>query len=755
MDKLQKLPIWVVWKKEEISTPGSDGLKSVRYTKIPYQITGQKASSVNPDQWTTFEKVSAAVKDFDGIGFTISKEYPLLCIDLDHIIKEGEITREDYQYLVDIAGTYTELSPSGTGLHVIFELEKHFSLVATKKVNEDGTAVEAYTENRYFTFTGNSFGKLLPVRKISIEEADEILRMVGYPWGKKKDKVETVPVEAQVYTMTNDVLLKKMFKAKGGAKLERLYNGDISEYNDDASSADAALLTALAFWTAKNTSQMEEIWLESPLGKREKTQTRKDYRDRTIANVCSIVQTVYSGNVSGSLVKKSAPIEPVFLKEIILDGENSNKGIPHKNIVNVKRIIEADNYLANAFRWNEFSEMVETNIENGDDWLPYEGNHTTMVSEYIQNTYAYFENLPKQVVDDAIVLQSRKHKVNPPKDLIKSVEWDKTPRIEEWLFHAFGLELTDLNRAIASNWMKGLVNRVITPGCQFDTVLVLEGVQGIGKSSVLRALAEPWYAETIIDVDTKDFQLILTQNIVVEFSEGATLSRSQTEMLKQKITEREDNFRRPYDRLPKKFPRRCVFAMTTNQEQYLRDETGNRRWLPVKLPDRKADVEWIFDNKLQLFAEAYHRVYELKETTYEFPLELEIEQAARMEEDPWVTNIIKWYFDELTDQEREDGITTMDAYNKALWEVTRKDFTSGQAMRVAAIFRNHLELERRRKRESASLVWRYYATENTTKLNQIRNDNLTETEMSEKASKESRKFYEKDGVRSPISKDHF
>lgn len=756
MEKLKQLPIWVKWKKQEVQTPGGDGLKTTRFTKVPYQLNGKMASPVNPEQWATYDAVIASDQTgYDGIGFTISKEYPLLCIDLDHVIKDGELCREDLQILVETADTYTELSPSGTGLHIILELDKHFSLLTNKKSNDDGTAIEIYTENRYFTFTGQPFGEAKEMRKVDIETAQELIRMVGYPWGKKAEIIApTVEPESVTYTMPSTTLLSKMFKAKGGTKLKKLYDGDISDYNDDGSAADAALVTALAFWTGKNATQIEEIWLQSPLGQREKTQKRKDYRDRTIQNVLPLVSKVYTATHNTSIVKKNAPLKPTLLEEIVLDGENNSKGLPHTNMANVGKVIKADTYLAKSFRFNAFSEIIETCIETGSDWVPYENSHSVLILEYIQQTYSYFENLTKNIIDDAVTLHSLNHKVNPPVDMIKSVKWDGTERIETWIQTVFGVPDSPLNRAIASNWLKGLVNRVCTPGCQFDTVLVLEGSQGIGKSSVLRALAEPWYAETIIDVDTKDFQLILTQNIVVEFSEGATISRSQTEMLKQKITEREDNFRRPYERLPKKFPRRCVFAMTTNQEQYLKDETGNRRWLPVALnTETKANVEWVHENKMQMFAEAYHRVYELKETTYEFPQEeLEAEQFERMEEDPWVSAIVNWYFDECTDEEREDGVTTMAAFSRGLWDITRKDFTAGQSQRIASVFRNQLKLKRQKRQENKVSTWRYYATPETHALNKIRSENLTATEMKEKAAKEARKVY---GGGLIPAKDHF
>lgn len=752
MDKLRSLPIWVMYKKEPVQTPGNDGNKTQRFTKIPYQTNGQKASSVDPRQWTTFENAQRFIEHFSGIGFTISKEFPLLCIDLDHVLKDDEITRDDLYILLQACNTYTEKSPSGDGLHIIFELEQHFSLVTNKKVNDDGTAIEVYTEGRYFTYTGNKYKDSSDtVRKIGQEEALELLRMVGYPWGKTAEVQPQIAPEQVTYSMPNEKLLEKMFKSKGGTRLKRLYDGDIKDYNNDASAADAALITQLAFWTNKNYAQTEEMWLASPLGQREKTQQRKDYRDRTINNVFATVTETYKPQAVGSLVKKDAPIQPTFIKEIKLDGENNPKGIPHKNIPNVEKIISADSYLANSFRYNSFSDLFETNIDNGSDWVPLEPRHITDITKYIQDVYTHFENLTQATVDQAIVVYAVHKKVNPPKDLITSTKWDGVARIDTWLTSVFGVEESPLINAIASNWMKGLVNRVCTPGCQFDTVLVLEGSQGIGKSSALRALSEPWYAETTIDVDQKDFQLILMQNIVVEFSEGASLSRSEMSNMKQTITARDDNFRRPYDRHPGKYKRRCVFAMTTNESQYLKDETGNRRWLPVALPNQQADIDWIHENRVQLFAEAYHRVYELNEPTHIFPQEeLEIAQAERMEEDPWIGAIIRWYFDECTDQQREDGVTTTEAYSKALWEITRKDFTAGQSQRVAAIFKTHLKLERVKRKKNNVGTWRYIKTEETDKLNDVRLEHLTQTEAQEKATLEARKFFEKGHVPSPI-----
>lgn len=755
MQLLKKEKIWLVWKAEEVKSPGSDAIKNKRFTKVPYQINGKHASTVDPSTWVTFEEAEAAANDpkkgFSGIGFTISKHTPLLCIDLDHCLnEEGQIKRDDFHILHEAADTYAEISPSGDGLHIIFALDEHFPLVANKKTFEDGTAFECYTESRYFTYTGKPFGTETPVRKISIEEADEILRMVGYPWGKKEEKVEKIDATRINVDLSDQVILDKMFASKGGSAIEKLYSGDISKYNDDHSAADSALVTHLAFWTQKNVEQTKRIWLSSPLGSREKTQKRPDYVDRTIENAFEKCSKVYS---PAPLVQEDATATPELEKPI--NYSTNNKGIPFTNAHNVAQILEADSMLNKSFRYNEFSHEHESNVRTQREFTPLQKDDIIYTMIYIQKTYTFFEKVPAQTVQEAIISVAHKNPVNPPVDMIKGTEWDKTDRIAFWLKETFGAEDNAVNRAIASNWLKGLVNRVISPGCKFDTVLVLEGDQGIGKSTALRVLGDPWYAETTMDIDTKDFQLILTQNIIVEFSEGASLSRSASAAMKQKITDQEDNFRKPYDRTSQKYPRHCVFAMTTNEEQYLKDHTGNRRWLPVALPNQMANIEWLKENRLQLLAEAYYRVYELEEKTYEFPQEeLQELQSSRLEEDPWISKIVSWYYDKLTDAQRAEGVTATQAYEDGIHGGgIPREIRPGETHRIASIMVNFLALEKKRNVLNNIRAHRYYETTLTQKLGKDREEDLTDTERRTKS--QHAEWNEFPEGRKPVNTGHF
>jgi|GEM_PF-1524249 len=739
MMTLKDKKVWVLWQKRQV--PGSD-----RFTKIPLQKNGKGASSTNPDHWLSYEDAQNTLKSngkFTGVGFTISKEFPILAIDLDHCVKDGELTRENFQMLFDMADTYTELSPSGDGLHIIFHIEEHFSLKKNKNVHDDGTAAEAYTEGRYFTYTGTPFGEEKAIRTIKQDEAEELLNILGL----KIRYDTTIPEDHSNQTievndnMTDKGLLREMFKGKGGTDRKKLYDGDTSAYNDDGSSADMALLMHLAFWTAKDSKRMEKLWLESPLGQREKTQTRFDYRIRSIENAIAKTTDVYQAAkpMSKSIISDTAKIKPTLSNEV--EFQRNEKGYPFISAANIFEILKADTYLNDAFRLNTFSGQVESTIRGTGDWLPVQKFDIIELTVYLQQTYRFFEKVPQGLVHEGILKYANTNQVNPPQDLINSVGWDNEDRLEKWLMKVFKVEDNEVNALFGELWIKGLVSRIMKPGCKFDHVLVLEGSQGVGKSRALRALAQPWYAETTMDIDSKDFQLILTQNILIELSEGATLSRSSQNAMKQKITEQEDNFRRPYAESPEKVPRHCVFSMTTNEDQYLKDATGARRWFPVEIPDgAKADVAWLEENRLQMFAEAWHKVNVLGEKIYLDEDEVEVVkeiQNSKTEVDPWIERIAAWYFDSMQASRREDGVTTTECYDEALSDFTNREYTSGQGKRIAQIFRSNFKLSKNKSMSTLNGVraFRFMPTSETEDILKVRGIemklNFSETQRSE------------------------
>jgi hypothetical protein len=242
------------------------------------------------------------------------------------------------------------------------------------------------------------------------------------------------------------------------------------------------------------------------------------------------------------------------------------------------------------------------------------------------------------------------------------------------------------------------------------------------KSTSLATLGGEWYVETVFAPDNKDFFMLLSGKFIVEFSEGETLSRTEAKRLKAVITMQHDKYRPPYERVAKEFPRQCVFAMTTNQDQYLKDETGNRRWLPIHC-EKNADIEWLQENREQLFAEAYHRVIVKREKTWEFPEEeTRAQQEARQTTDPRAEQIFEWYFKTLTEKEREAGITTRQAYvcgvqgleaSSAAWG---KEMGKMEEIVIGSILRETLMLERKRRREHTDRFYRYFPSDETNRM---------------------------------------
>ena len=281
---------WTNWRQEMV-----DG----KPTKVPYSISGRKASITN---LSTLSNYAEAVKTSSKVGIVFLPDQLLLGVDIDHCLENGEIVHADKEKILQFikeANSYVEISPSGTGLHIILSLAAPLQLVAHRK-----GPFEAYTSGRYFTVTNKPFSEAREVRIVAPEEAIRLLSILGYPWGKKEKQQN--PASLVIISILDDeTVLEKMFVSKNGDKIKALYNGDISEYGDDDSAADLALCAHFAYWTGRNSEQMGRLWLNSPLGAREKTQNRKDYRERTINKAIEGCKEIFSPIMKEGKIGKS------------------------------------------------------------------------------------------------------------------------------------------------------------------------------------------------------------------------------------------------------------------------------------------------------------------------------------------------------------------------------------------------------------------------------------------------------------------
>jgi len=215
----------------------------------------------------------------------------------------------------------------------------------------------------------------------------------------------------------------------------------------------------------------------------------------------------------------------------------------------------------------------------------------------------------ERLIEWSVDTVARRYPIDPLIEYLGPLEWDGVNRLDGWLGRYLGVEddATGLVAAMGRKWMISAAARAIRPGCKVDTVLVLHGPQGGGKSSAIEVLAsDDWYMSSSIDVRSKDARVALQGKWLVEWAELDALKRADANAAKAFITERADDYRPPYGRHNVKRPRRCVFVGTTNDPTFLVDSTGDRRFLVVSCGQIALDA--LEKDRDQLWAEAVERL---------------------------------------------------------------------------------------------------------------------------------------------------
>lgn len=228
---------------------------------------------------------------------------------------------------------------------------------------------------------------------------------------------------------------------------------------------------------------------------------------------------------------------------------------------------------------------------------------------------------------------------DPLADYLNALTWDGIPRLGGWLVRYCGVEQSDYVFEAGKRWCISAVARGLNPGCKVDHMLVLEGCQGAGKSSALKALAgDEWFTDALPPMSTKDASSYLRGRWIIEVAELEAM-RSQVDAVKAFISRQVETFRPAYAREEVSEPRRCVFAGTTNRGDWHKDETGGRRFWPVTVG--AVDIPAISEARDQLWAEAValYRKGERWWLTGAASEEAKAAVASRRPDDPWRSDI--------------------------------------------------------------------------------------------------------------------
>jgi predicted P-loop ATPase len=263
-----------------------------------------------------------------------------------------------------------------------------------------------------------------------------------------------------------------------------------------------------------------------------------------------------------------------------------------------------------------------------------------------------FPTATETVTRAAIYLVARDNIISPVRHYLEGLAWDGEKRIDTWLASYLGAEDSPYVRAVGRAWLISAVARAMKPGCQADHMLVLEGPQGIGKSTCARLLCgDAWFSDSLPDMHSKDASIGLRGKWIIEVAELSAMRRSDVPTVGAFVSRRQERYRPPYGRAEVSEPRRCVFIGTTNPDGngYLLDDTGGRRFWPVATTT--ADPKAVARDRDQIWAEAVAAFNDgcpwwLDDETAALAT---VEQAERMESDPWAGAVLE-AAEELADE---------------------------------------------------------------------------------------------------------
>lgn len=292
------------------------------------------------------------------------------------------------------------------------------------------------------------------------------------------------------------------------------------------------------------------------------------------------------------------PADRPWMGDLKLTKTNETLSNPYNAYVVLKNDEGTHGYI----KWNQVMLRVEvtggilTQCPNPEKL----DNIVTKAQDFLAASYDI--NLGRDEVGRRISYIAEENQYDPLKEYLDDLVWDGDRRLDRWLIDYAGADDNEYSVFVGRKWMLSCVARAYQPGCKADVVLVAEGDQGAHKSTLFRILGGPWYCEAAGILGDKDSKQLIGAAWICELPDMASFSKTGRNMMKAFFTSAEDRYRPPYAKDTISVKRRAVFAATTNDEKYLGDPTGNRRFHPVLL--KEIDRAALIRDRDQLWAEA-------------------------------------------------------------------------------------------------------------------------------------------------------
>ena len=570
LEPLTLEPRWVIWNWEQTTNKKGE----TKWTKVPYRAehSSQKASNDDPDTWSKYEPALSAYKKArgDGIGYNLY-DGGIGAFDIDHCRnpETGELTAAAKQ-LVKRANSYTEITVSGTGLRIIGRSNGGGEI--HRKQCVDGFELESYRgAKRYIVITGKQLAgtpnKLANIDGVMTAVVAELDKAAG----KNRPRAAAAPrrVNGQAAPLPSGATMIE-------DKLERIIRcGENGEYGGDRSAAEFYVIIEML---------------------------RRGYQRDAI-------RAVLTKRENGIAAKSLEAGDPQHYAErqiergiSKLDLDCNEKDVPFRTADNIRIALVK---LGVVLRYDLFAERAL--IENLPGFGPALSDAAATRLWMLMDQRFKLQPI-KDMLADVLTDTARLNAFHPVRDYLDALQWDGEPRLDTWLIDYGHAPDTDYVRAVGALTLIAAVRRVRQPGCKFDEMLVLEGVQGSERSSILATLAvkPDWFSDDLpLNADSKVVIERLSGHWIVEAAELSGMRRADIEHVKAFLSRQRDKARMAYGRFPVEAPRQCIIVGTTNDAAYLRDLTGNRRFWPV--PTSHWDLRQLKRDRDQLWAEAAAR----------------------------------------------------------------------------------------------------------------------------------------------------
>jgi predicted P-loop ATPase len=320
----------------------------------------------------------------------------------------------------------------------------------------------------------------------------------------------------------------------------------------------------------------------------------------------------------------------------------SEAGTPLTNLFNVMIALRNHPKLAGLVSYDDMA--CSPMIRSASGLRRLTDADVLIIQEELQRTG--LRRVPKGTVEDGLDYCASENRYHPVRQYLSGLAWDGTKRVHKWLSYYLGVEFNDYSSTIGRLFLIALVARVMQPGCKADYMLILEGPQGVLKSSACRVIAGEWFSDSLPDLargDAVRVSMHLRGKWLIEIGELSSFNAAESHTLKEFLTQTEERYTPKYARQEVYEPRQCLFIGSTNEDTYLKDATGARRFWPVKVDI--IDLVALAEDRDQLLAEA---LSEFQSGAHWWPdraFEAEHiapQQEARYDADPWEEAIETW-----------------------------------------------------------------------------------------------------------------